>query len=195
MLLIACPSEVLLLRAKYLLIRAAGTLSGSCVPLPPSPPAEKGTARQDEAGQASTSDGAGTHPAVLMSKYLARSNKTSLGQAIKSINEAARCKRPRPAAVPDGPGTCHNATVEAARRDRVINCSLPTWFQLQQHTAEGWRLPTHCGIGRGARRGGGAARGSERAPAAFLVVGIVKGRVQSDIRALGSCFALRPTSR
>src|SRR5262249_51488196 len=56
MLLIACPSEVLLLRAKYLLIRAAGTLSGSCVPLPPSPPAEKASARQDQAGQSSTGD-------------------------------------------------------------------------------------------------------------------------------------------
>jgi hypothetical protein len=28
---------------------------------------------------------------------------------------------PQPAAVPGGPGTCHNATVEAAHRDRVIN--------------------------------------------------------------------------
>jgi hypothetical protein len=36
--------------------------------------------------------GSGTHdplsvPAVLMSKYLARSNKTSLGQAIKSVSK------------------------------------------------------------------------------------------------------------
>jgi hypothetical protein len=34
-------------------------LSGSLGDLPPSPPAEKATARQDQAGQASTSDGSG----------------------------------------------------------------------------------------------------------------------------------------
>jgi hypothetical protein len=33
-------------------------LLSSSIPLPPPPPAEKATARQDQAGQASTSDGA-----------------------------------------------------------------------------------------------------------------------------------------
>jgi hypothetical protein len=34
----------------------------------PSPPAEKATARQDQAGKASTSDGAGERPASLLTE-------------------------------------------------------------------------------------------------------------------------------
>jgi hypothetical protein len=38
-------------------VATTGTLFCSSSPLPPSPPAEKATARQDQAGQSCTSDG------------------------------------------------------------------------------------------------------------------------------------------
>jgi hypothetical protein len=61
------------------------------------------------------------------------------GKRLKAfLNEAARVSAP-------GPPLYRRArdlpqrTVEAARRDRVINCSLPTWFHAQQSDAAPWR--------------------------------------------------------
>jgi hypothetical protein len=54
-------------------------------------------------------------------------------------------ERPRPAAVPTGRGLVTTRDVEAARRDRVINYPLPTWFQLQANLPRGTGDP-RCGI-------------------------------------------------